>query len=83
MTGLRAPEWFKLMLERAPDVTKPTPPVRCPHGARSTPDTCSQCIGGPVKKITLVGQSLLIDGQPSGRTMDHEHVITARRKARR
>ena len=56
----------------------------CPHGERSTPDRCSQCLPGIIpQRITLDGARILVDGADSGRLIDHEKAITARRRAKR
>lgn len=44
---------------------------RCPHGANSTPATCSQCIGAVPKLVTIQGSDVLVDGVHV-RTVDHE-----------
>jgi len=44
--------------------------MSCPHGANSTPATCSQCLGVIPRKVAIQetpdGAILTIDGQPTG-----------------
>jgi len=54
----------------------------CPHG-KGPASTCSMCLGIIPRRITTDGADLLIDGEPSGRQIDHERAITARRRARK
>ena len=49
--------------------------MSCPHGLRSQPSTCSQCLGIEPQRITLDGAELLIDGKPAGRGLDKEQGV--------
>lgn len=55
--------------------------MSCPHTLK--PVWCSVCAGIEPKRITTVGSELFEDGRPTGRSLDHERVITARRTQRR
>lgn len=54
----------------------------CPHG-KGPASTCSMCLGIIPRRITTDGARILVDGADSGREIDHERAITARRRARR
>jgi hypothetical protein len=41
------------------------------------------CAGIIPRRITLDGARILVDGADSGRVLDHERAITARRRAKR
>lgn len=42
----------------------------CPHGQRSTPETCSVCMGVAARRVETIDGQVLIDGQPQGRGVD-------------
>ena len=49
---------------------------RCPHSLIAGPESCSQCLGAPVRKIAIVGNSLEIDGitaRPTQLVEDHSY----------
>jgi hypothetical protein len=60
----------------------------CPHSLKSGP--CSSCMGVTPRVVTTQGAELLIDGKPTGRTLDRETQVVSdyarrggRAKARR
>jgi hypothetical protein len=44
----------------------------CPHSRIGEPARCSQCLGAVVRHVSQRGADLLIDGEPTGRTLDDE-----------
>lgn len=54
-----------------------------PHG-RDCPHRCSMCRGAEPRRVLVIDYQLCIDGQPTGRSWDHEpRHVTARRRAKR
>jgi hypothetical protein len=37
--------------------------VNCPHGASSTPSSCSQCLGVPAKRVSQIDNLITVDGE--------------------
>ncbi len=56
--------------------------MTCPHSTKDSRG-CTQCLGIVPQRVTLDGARILVDGVDSGRTLDHERVITARRTRKR
>lgn len=54
------------------------------HG-RDCPERCSICLAAPVRHVDIVNGAVLIDGQPTGRTVDpeRERAFYDRRNRRR
>jgi hypothetical protein len=38
--------------------------VSCPHSLIGSPDWCSQCRGATVRRVSIVGPEVTIDGEP-------------------
>lgn len=46
--------------------------MSCPHSLRAMPADCSQCLHAPVRRVSIIGHELHVDGVPVGRQVDDE-----------